>query len=87
MMWKELAEGNTEAQSLTGIIRQTGSDDPELAEDLASFAGQCVDKGLLTLVPDVLPRLEVKKRRRQEMAVCGSQGMAVPRPGNPVTIA
>ena len=62
MMWKELAEGDTEAQSLTGIIRQTGSDDPELAEDLASFAGQCVDKGLLTLVPDVLPGLEVKKR-------------------------
>ncbi len=62
MMWKELAEGDTEAQSLTGIIRQTGSDDPELAEDLASFAGQCVDKGLLMLVPDVLPGLGVKKR-------------------------
>ncbi|MBP1747847.1 MAG: hypothetical protein H6Q52_386 [Deltaproteobacteria bacterium] len=36
MMGKELAEGHTEAQCLKGIIRQTASDDPELAYDLAS---------------------------------------------------
>lgn len=71
LMWKGLAEGHTQAQCLNDIIRQTASDDPGLAEDLASFTGQCVDKGILTVSPDSLPAVKTGKhavRDRQRFA-------------------
>ncbi|MEN6615032.1 MAG: lasso peptide biosynthesis B2 protein [Syntrophorhabdus sp.] len=62
MMWKELAAGHTHTQCLDTITRQGTSDDPELADNLASFAQQCVDTGLLTLTADAPPSAKVKRR-------------------------
>lgn len=62
MMWKGLAENRMEEQILKDIVQQTAPGDLGLADDLVSFAGQCLEKGLLTLTPETLPGSKERKR-------------------------